>query len=277
MIFALQHGFLLGHVCNPSSFCSSHSEPSFSPSPWSSAGESSPVLPWVKDSFITLVLIAFDTGAQPWLCQMTTVPFPLDFRRKKSFCWFLEPVPASTFEFSRSYQHLGSISLFSLYSNTQNHSPLGRFAPGFIELGNFFGNLWREASKNREKWGCRRTIPFLPLFIVSLVPPSWCTYQTDLGKTQVLLGTDDPAGNTMVWLSYWKSLPHLRAFTAGDLHRASMKWYLENYRNKYPHMGLMHEVFAAPAGSWQSIYYNFRPFALGESLKAVVVLRQICS
>lgn len=32
--------------------------------------------------------------------------------------------------------------------------PKGRFAPGFKELGDYFGEMWQEAIRNRDKWGC---------------------------------------------------------------------------------------------------------------------------
>jgi len=31
----------------------------------------------------------------------------------------------------------------------------GRFAPGFMEINGIFGDMWRDAAKNREKWGCK--------------------------------------------------------------------------------------------------------------------------
>ena len=40
-------------------------------------------------------------------------------------------------------------------------SPLGLFAPGFKQVADYFGNMWKEASSDRERWGCK-SIPELP-------------------------------------------------------------------------------------------------------------------
>lgn len=33
-------------------------------------------------------------------------------------------------------------------------SPMGLFAPGFKNVGDYFGNMWKDAEANVEKWGC---------------------------------------------------------------------------------------------------------------------------
>ena len=83
-----------------------------------------------------------------------------------------------------------------------------------------------------------------------------------LGKSPTLLATDLDSGNSMFWLSYWKDIEHLRAFAAGDAHRAGMDWW--NAFKGHPDIGIMHEVYSAPKFHWETIYHNFRPFGLGE-------------
>ena len=40
---------------------------------------------------------------------------------------------------------------------------MGLFAPGFKTLGIYFQNMWKEASSDREKWGCKfLSIPLSP-------------------------------------------------------------------------------------------------------------------
>ena len=34
--------------------------------------------------------------------------------------------------------------------------------------------------------------------------------------------------------------------------------------HEHPHLGIMHEVYAAPPGSWENISVNFAPFGMGE-------------
>lgn len=43
-----------------------------------------------------------------------------------------------------------------IISARSNH-PKGSFAPGFKELGAYFGEMWQEAIRNRDKWGCQYT------------------------------------------------------------------------------------------------------------------------
>ena len=31
---------------------------------------------------------------------------------------------------------------------------MGLFAPGFKNVGDYFGKMWEDAEANREKWGC---------------------------------------------------------------------------------------------------------------------------
>lgn len=33
---------------------------------------------------------------------------------------------------------------------------------------------------------------------------------------------------------------------------------------EHDHLGIMHEVYAAPAGAWENINVNFVPFGMGE-------------
>lgn len=121
-----------------------------------------------------------------------------------------------------------------------------------------FNKIWRDASKNRETSGCKYLLSSLNQQFVNTVLP------TDLGRTPALLSSHDEASNTMLWLSYWKSLEQLRTFTAGDTHRKAWNWYYGKIGKNHPHIGLMHETFVAPAGSWETIYYNFKPFAMGK-------------
>lgn len=41
-----------------------------------------------------------------------------------------------------------------IISARSNH-PKGRFAPGMNEMGGYLGEMWQEAIRNREKWGCQ--------------------------------------------------------------------------------------------------------------------------
>ncbi|KUJ13870.1 uncharacterized protein LY89DRAFT_784721 [Mollisia scopiformis] len=107
-----------------------------------------------------------------------------------------------------------------------NH-PFGKLAPGTIDLDIVFKNMWREVEKNREKWGY-------------------------LGRTATLADTSDNEGTTTVWISYWKDVKSLHEFAAGVAHHTQDGWLAE----KYPCVGIMHETYHAPKGSYETIYGN---------------------
>lgn len=85
---------------------------------------------------------------------------------------------------------------------------------------------------------------------------------TDLGKTSSLIATDDGTNNAISVISYWKSIEGLQAFAQGDQHRKGWDWYL---KLKHANFGIMHETYVVPAGMWENISVNMKPFGLGEN------------
>lgn len=69
-------------------------------------------------------------------------------------------------------------------------------------------------------------------------------------------------GNTMVWISYWRSLDDLHRFARSETHRKGWDWYNKEQK-KYPHVAIQHETYMVPAGNWENIAYNFKPFGIG--------------
>lgn len=127
------------------------------------------------------------------------------------------------------------IVVFMLASRS-NH-PRGRFAPGFIVMGKYFGDMWRDLAKNRQTNGF-------------------------LGKTSTLMSTDEDCSNTMCWLSYWKDMESLQAFANGPVHKKGLVWYMKTALKEYPGIGIMHETYHIPKGHWETIMFNMRPFGL---------------
>ncbi|KAL9585732.1 MAG: hypothetical protein Q9212_001351 [Teloschistes hypoglaucus] len=117
-----------------------------------------------------------------------------------------------------------------------NH-PLGKLTPGAKEIGDIFQEMWTEAETNRVKWGY-------------------------LGRTATLVDYSDSERTPTFWLSYWKDLKGLQAFSENTIHRLGVKNYIAN---KYPYMGIMHETFYAPKGCWETIYANFPPWGFGQA------------
>ena len=118
--------------------------------------------------------------------------------------------------------------------------------------------MWKDASRNRSKWGCKRSLlhlgcPNAKILILPAVPV--------LGQTPPLVAGDDDCSNTIVWIAYWKSVAHLTAWAHGEVHRAGWDWF---NAAKLKHIGLQHETYMVPKGQWESVQHNMRPFGFGE-------------
>lgn len=137
------------------------------------------------------------------------------------------------------------------------YSPDGIGDAGFQELGVHFRAMWKELEQNREKWGCEHVMASnsrLNRYPLNLLV---------LGKTATFGGLTPDVKHTVLTLSYWKDLDSLNAFAQGPLHKAGWAWWNKSTKT-LPHLGIMHEVYAAPKGNWENIYVNFRPFGMGK-------------
>lgn len=120
--------------------------------------------------------------------------------------------------------------------------PMGRFAPGNEQIGQYFGKMWEDAAINRDKYGF-------------------------LGNTPMMVTEDDGSrqdvkGINMTWLSYWKTLEGLHKFTRAEAHMKGQLWWERGAQEKHPHLGVMHEVYEVPAGHWENVFHNYRPFGI---------------
>ena len=68
---------------------------------------------------------------------------------------------------------------------------------------------------------------------------------------------------TPISLSYWKDVESLRAFAQGPAQRAGWDYWNRTMKS-HPHIGIMHEVFAAPRGHWENCCVNMEPFGMGK-------------
>lgn len=82
----------------------------------------------------------------------------------------------------------------------------------------------------------------------------------DLGRSATLFDISDGEGITTFWISYWKDLKGLQEFATSSAHRLGQNAYLTK---KFPYMGVMHETYHSPKGSWETIYDNVPPLGLG--------------
>jgi hypothetical protein len=120
--------------------------------------------------------------------------------------------------------------------------PNGRYSPGSENMGKYFDGMWADAEAQREKYGF-------------------------LGNTPSLETVDDGSrpdakGVQQLYLSYWKTLDGLHKFAHGEAHMKGQLWWERTGAKTFPHIGVSHEVYEVPAGNWENVYHNFRPFAL---------------
>ena len=141
-------------------------------------------------------------------------------------------------------------------------SPLGKLAPGNAEIDKIFKDMWVEAEKNRTKWSCKSQSRPLVLGLLFLVYANRCGVFSDLGRTATLFDLSDGEGITTFYISYWKDLKGLQEFATSSAHRLGQNAYMTK---KFPYMGIMHETYHSPKGSWETIYDNMPPLGFGES------------
>lgn len=124
-----------------------------------------------------------------------------------------------------------------LIGAASNH-PLGPLAPGFKTTGDFFRDMFVEIEADAAKWGY-------------------------LGKSNPLIELNPSGTFTTMTVSYWASIEHLHAFAHGPSHREGWAWW-DHYRQSHHDVGIYHETFFAPSGSWETIYENMHPMGMGK-------------
>lgn len=123
--------------------------------------------------------------------------------------------------------------------------PNGRFSPGSAQMGEYFTKMWADAEANREKYGFLGNTPGL--------------------STEVTGSRPDEQGSTVLVLSYWKTLEGLHEFAHSETHMKGQLWWEKGASEDFPHIGIMHETYEVPAGNWENVFHNFRPFGIGKS------------
>jgi hypothetical protein len=122
--------------------------------------------------------------------------------------------------------------------------PNGGYSPGSDIMGPYIAKMWQDANENREKYGFLGNTPQL-------------TAQEDASR-------QDTKGRTVVYLSYWKTLEGLHKFAHASPHMKGQLWWEQGGMDEFPHIGIMHEVYEVPAGNWENVFHNYRPFGICE-------------
>ena len=120
--------------------------------------------------------------------------------------------------------------------------PLGILAPGVRQIGAHFAACNArilDESKSKPSFGC-------------LGVSSW---RADAGG----------AHNALLAVYYFASVEGLNRFAHDAVHRRAWAWYRDELvrRSGCRHIGIYHEMFAAPPGRWEVIGVNMPPTLLG--------------
>ncbi|KAL4988813.1 hypothetical protein BDW68DRAFT_85042 [Aspergillus falconensis] len=123
-----------------------------------------------------------------------------------------------------------------------NH-PIGLFAPGYKELGDWAEKMYESLRVNPEKYGL-------------------------LGMTR-FLGQEDAAGNETLVIMYMRDYEGLHRFAHDQLHVESVRWWAETVK-AHPHLAIWHETYVVPRGCWENIYAQAKVTGMGDTFFPVV-------
>lgn len=85
-----------------------------------------------------------------------------------------------------------------------------------------------------------------------------------LGANFYLNAGDRPSSSELLSIFYFRSYEDVHKFAVGPTHRAGWDWY-NRVTKQYTHLGIYHELYQVPAGSWENVYVNSAPTLFGRS------------
>jgi len=125
-----------------------------------------------------------------------------------------------------------------------NH-PLGMFAPGYKEVGDYFKNMITLLDKEPTKWGF-------------------------LGSSAWLSCSDRGVASEYMSMVYFETEEYLHAWAHGPLHTDAMEWW-QRTQAEHKHIAIMHEVYATSKNNWEGVYINYHPTGLGQTTKEAML------
>ena len=111
--------------------------------------------------------------------------------------------------------------------------PLGLFAPGAKETGDYFQSLVKQLEDNKAELGY-------------------------LGGHFIQAS----GSNTLSLIGYFDSMHSLHEFAQAPEHREAWNWWNKNVKSM-PHLGVYHEAYDIPANHWEAIYLQTPKMGLG--------------
>ncbi|KAK8212463.1 hypothetical protein IWZ01DRAFT_502201 [Phyllosticta capitalensis] len=115
-------------------------------------------------------------------------------------------------------------------------SPLGLFAPGFKELGDYFQKMTLDIEARSEEYGL-------------------------IGQTNYAQQGDCSTSADTMSVMFFENIEGVHKFAHDKLHRDGWHWWNENL-SSFGHLAIWHEMFYSPAGHWEGIYVNSHPRGL---------------
>lgn len=196
----------------------------------------------VKPSYATLPVIGFAIWTIGSLLRSVSTPNTAD--PNITYHKTTALLPSSTGE-HRSGTSGEKIAV--LHLALKNYSPLGPLSPAY-----------------------RKMIEFAPTMMAELDSPAGREKYGFLGS-DTYLQTSSPvstSASTLMFIMYFRSLEGVHTYSQSELHRKGWDWYHnstkgEGMANKT--LGIMHEVFEAPAGKWETVHVNMEKVGLSRA------------
>ncbi|KAF2670082.1 hypothetical protein BT63DRAFT_424047 [Microthyrium microscopicum] len=122
-----------------------------------------------------------------------------------------------------------------LLIGARSNHPMGILAPGFKEVGDYMIKMQKDSSARAQEYGL-------------LASSAW-------------MSTERDSSNEVMYVMYFRNTEGLHKYAHDDLHRQAWNWWNKTYK-QHEHISIWHEVFAAPAKSWETLYANSHPTLL---------------
>ena len=114
----------------------------------------------------------------------------------------------------------------------RNNHPLGIFAPGVKQMGEFFQHMVVDLEAHDEEYGL-------------------------MGATNWLNASARTTQNETLVVAYFKTVEGVHAFAHSEYHLNAWKWWNEHLKNEgWSHMSIYHELYHVPKGNWETIHGN---------------------
>lgn len=121
-------------------------------------------------------------------------------------------------------------SIVVFHIGFRNNHPLGIFAPGVKQIGEYFQQMIVELEAHDEEYGL-------------------------MGATNWLNSSARTTQNETLVVAYFKTVEGVHAFAHADLHMQAWKWWNAHVKD-WPHMSIYHELYHVPKGNWETIHAN---------------------